>query len=90
MFILTVRQGSIPILSNLDHTFQIEMNTAILKVYFEGEFFTFSFTPMIDQSQTSIFTRVRTGHGKPGKSWKIKIPKSKPGKRGKLVSVMES
>ena len=34
--------------------------------------------------------RVRTGHGIPGKSWKIKILKSWPGKPGKLLSVMES
>ena len=34
--------------------------------------------------------RVHTGHGKPGKSRKIKISKSWPGKRGKLVLVIES
>ena len=28
--------------------------------------------------------RVRTGPGKPGKSWKIKISKSRPGKPGKM------
>jgi hypothetical protein len=32
--------------------------------------------------------RVRTGPGKPGKSWNFNIPKSRPGNPGK--SVMES
>ena len=34
--------------------------------------------------------RVRTGPGKPGKSWKFKISKSRPGKPGKYVLVLES
>ena len=40
----------------------------------------------------AIYTniRVRTGPGKPGKSWKFKISKSRPGKPGKYVLVLES
>ena len=34
--------------------------------------------------------RVRTGPGKPGKSWKFKSSKSRPGKPGKYVLVLES
>ena len=34
--------------------------------------------------------RVRTGPGKPGKSWKFNISKSRPGKPGKYVLVLES
>ena len=34
--------------------------------------------------------RVRTGPGKPGKSWKFKISKSRPGKPGKYVLALES
>jgi hypothetical protein len=37
----------------------------------------------------SIF-RVRTGPGKPGKSWNFNIPKSRPGNPGKSILVMES
>ena len=36
------------------------------------------------------YFRVRTGPGKPGKSWKFKISKSRPGKPGKYVLVLES
>ena len=42
-----------------------------------------------NNKQSSIYG-VHTGHGKPGKSWKIKISNSRPGKPGELVSVMES
>ena len=38
----------------------------------------------------SPLRRVRTGLGKPGKSWKSKISKSRPGKPGKYVFVLES
>jgi hypothetical protein len=34
--------------------------------------------------------RVRTGPGKPGKSWNFNIPKSRPGNPGKSILVMES
>ena len=37
-----------------------------------------------------LMVRAPTGHGKPGKSWKIKISKSRAEKPGKLVSVIES
>ena len=37
-----------------------------------------------------IFIRVRMGPGKPAKSWKFKISKSRPGKPGKYVLVLES
>jgi hypothetical protein len=34
--------------------------------------------------------RVRTGPGKPGKSWNFNIPKCRPGNPGKSILVMES
>jgi hypothetical protein len=34
--------------------------------------------------------RVRTGSGKPGKSWNFNIPKSRPGNTGKSILVMEN
>jgi hypothetical protein len=37
-----------------------------------------------------VFSRVRTGPGKPGKSWNFNIPKSRPGNPGKSILVMES
>jgi hypothetical protein len=42
--------------------------------------------------QPAIFglDRVRTGPGKPGKSWNFNIPKSRPGNPGKSILVMES
>ena len=39
--------------------------------------------------QRAVF-RVRTGPGKPGKSWNFNIPKSRPGNPGKSILVMES
>jgi hypothetical protein len=39
---------------------------------------------------TIIVHRVRTGPGKPGKSWNFNIPKSRPGNPGKSILVMES
>ena len=33
---------------------------------------------------------LRTGPGKPGKSWNFNIPKSRPGNPGKSILVMES
>ena len=43
------------------------------------------FNPLI-----RTLARVRTGPGKPGKSWKFKISKSRPGKPEKYVLVLES
>ena len=37
-----------------------------------------------------LMFRVRTGPGKPGKSWKFRILKSRPGKPGKYALVLES
>ena len=46
-----------------------------------------SFLPF---SKVLILIRVCTGPGKPGKSWKFKISKSRSGKPGKYVLVLES
>jgi hypothetical protein len=32
-----------------------------------------------------LYVRVRTGPGKPGKSWNFNIPKSRPGNPGKSI-----
>jgi hypothetical protein len=40
--------------------------------------------------QTQAICRVRTGPGKPGKSWNFNIPKSRPGNPGKTILVMET
>ena len=37
-----------------------------------------------------VVVRARTDPGKPRKSWKFKISKSRPGKPGKYVLVLES
>jgi len=40
--------------------------------------------PNSDQHQISPIHRVRTGHGKPGKSWNFRISFSRPGKSWNL------
>ena len=45
---------------------------------------------MRNQHQSNGFYRMRTGPGKPGKSWKNNKSKSRPGKPEKSLSVLES
>ena len=40
---------------------------------------------MLSKASVMIFFRVRTGHGKPGKSWNLRILFSTPGKSWNLI-----